>query len=403
MAKPKKTYFKEPKTIPWAQAKRMKRIPRGVWIEPKVPERGARDLHVKITPKGVAVPRYAKIKEGELAIVGHSHYPSLSNAVRAETHKINSVRDADTKLAKLYTTLGMVHADIHNNWSEMNWRQRSATINRLQKLRDNIEGGNALPPDAPIDKVAAVERLDEALADLNAGRVATQLVGVKNDLIARRGDLKRQMAFMPRRREALIREKHVLDLSTFTLLDRVSQLKSKATRSGLSENERDAIATEMRSLLGTLRGRGETQLRKTAHGQVKRALAKLESGDAPKAADQLRRANRTIVTQVSNHTWIYPWRLEQIAKTHGKGADKFKMSIAARQIRIYRENLDYWLSGGSHEPLNSSQIANHLELIGSFFPGTGFDSSMKAAASNVKRGKNETAKKALVAARGKLD
>lgn len=396
-----KVYFKKPPIIPWEKAKRMRRIPRGVWVETRLPKRTARELGVSITEKGGLVPNYEKGPDGKLHIKGYDFYPSLSIAVRRERHKAVGVGDKDVKMARLHSALSILHADIKNNWEGKSGKEQEGVRREIEGLMEEMEGRGALSK-LPIDTQNAVGRLDQALTHLNEGRVSNacaDLVGVSNDIIAQRGEFRAEMARLPRRREAIIREKLQLDLSTFNLLDRLSHLKSATAKGGLKEGERRKILAEMGSVMSALGGRVEPPLKETAYQQVGKAIEHFEKGDVPRAIEQFRLANRSIVRQVSNHAWLYPGRLEQIAKAEGEGADRFKLSIARRQARLYGENLKYWMSDASHEPLNRYHISDHLKLIGGFFPGTGFERNMKNAAGYVEQGKVESAKEALTEAK----
>jgi hypothetical protein len=227
------------------------------------------------------------------------------------------------------------------------------------------------------------------------------LIGVRNDLIARKGDLVRQMAFLPRRRQVLAGTKARLDRTAFDMLDRLSEVMRIANKPGkLSEGERRAVAKRLWDIRDELKTRRtEPRLSKTAYKHVNRAAAKMMDGsveEVREAARLMREGNRAIATHTSRYALLYPKRLGHVAKS---GNARFRTSIARNQAKLYHGNLEYWLSEAPPgERLNRAQIAEHLEAIGGIFPVSQFNEGMKKAAESARKGDIEAAKAAILEA-----
>ena len=373
-------------------------------VEPEVRSRSLDELKIRITKKGVWVPKYTKTRGGKLRRERAAFYPDLPTAIRAETHKIGSVEDAGLRCIGLLGSVTALHKDIYENWKGKSEAERRASIQQMRELRDVIRGDRELSARSPIDRRIAVERLDKALADPRGGELPAMLIGVRNDLIARMGDLTRQKAFLPRRRQVLAGTKAMLDSSAFDMVDQLGELLKAAGRpEKLSVMERKELARRLWDIRDRLKERrAEERLSKTAYKHIDRAAVKFLRGvELQEAVDLMRKGNRAIAAHTSRYALLYPTRLGQVAKS---GDPRFKTSIARNQAKLYHGNLEYWLSEAPPgERLSRAQVAEHLEAIGRVFPVSQFNERMKKAAESARRGDVESAKVAIQEAEKTLE
>jgi hypothetical protein len=382
---PHKRYLKNPKTISWSDARNMKSIPRGVWVEPMLGRRKtAAQLGIRVTESGVKIPNQKK------------PFKSLATAIRQQGHRINSVAASEKKLESLQSEISELHGNIHDNWNSMSGAEQGRALAEVAKLRDKISPLDAGSASFSESMAKALSDLDEAVAEGNQPRLCAKLVQVHNDMTDRRGELRGQLANMPRWRDALTSEKRTRDIEAFEHIDTVHGMIRAV---GEGEAERLRVAEGARSLARRLASANARNLKATARRRLENAAELLEEGKVHGGRNKLKGANRSIASHIANHSWLYSWRLGQVAKS----ADpKFKKDLAKRQARLYSENLDYWLSPASHEPIGPEMAAGNLEAMGKFFPGTGYEKSMIKAAAETRRGSVKRAKAHLDEALKKL-
>ncbi|MBN2518703.1 MAG: hypothetical protein JXB14_07670 [Candidatus Altiarchaeota archaeon] len=391
--KPPRIYLKKPRFVSWEEARGMERIPRGVIVKPKVQSRSLGEISVSVTPEGVFQPYYRKTRAGELELVRYEKHPDLPTAIRANTHKMSSIKDDDLRYVRLHRTLGMLHADIYKNWAGKTEAERAETLRQVERLRTLMQGRQVLTEWNAVDRRRAVERLDRFLEDPRPGTLPSTLVGVNNDIVARRGDLFRQLKYLPRRKSLLVQKKIEMDWSAFSLLDQMSEVRGRMQGAEkLPREQKEAMLVEMRRMRDELGGRVEPELKKDAHQHAKNAVGLLWKNKLPEAVEQLREASKAIAVSNSRYAWLYPERLEQVAKSRDMD---FRRKVAGNQATLYRDNLEYWLSESSHEPLRESHIVEHLELIGEILPNTHFEAVMKRAAQLLRQRRLKMAQQVL--------
>jgi hypothetical protein len=375
---PHKRYLKSPKTIPWSDARNMKSIPRGVWVEPRVGGRKtAAQLGIKVTESGVKIPGQKK------------PFKSLATAIRQQGHRINSVAASEKKLESLQSEISELHGKINDNWNSMSDAERGNALAEVANLRDRISPLDAGSASFSESMAKALSDLDEAVAEGNQPRLCAKLVQVHHDVTDRRGELRGQLANMPRWRGALTSEKRARDIEAFEHIDTVHGMIKAAGEGDAAE--RLKVAEGARSLARRLASANAKNLKATARRRLEKAAELLEEGKVKEGRGKLREANRSIASHISNHSWLYTWRLGQIAKSKDAAgeqgrSERFKKDIVKRQARLYSENLDYWLSPASHEPINPEIAAANLEIMSRLIPNTKFRRSMRLAAGHIRKG-----------------
>jgi hypothetical protein len=392
-----KRYLKEPDTISWAKAKSMKRVPRGVWVEPRVGRpKSARQLGIKVTENGVKVPGHKK------------QFKSLATAIRAQGHKLSSIEEREQDLEKAQEVISELHGRIQDNWNQMSKSEQGKVISEVATLRNKLSPLESSAGSLSESMSKALSDLDEAVAEGNSSRLRAKLVQVHNDITDRRGELRGQLANIPRWRDALAAEKRARDIEAFEHIDTVHNM-IKSAREG-DDAERLRVVEGAKSLGQRLTSANARNLKATARRRLEKAAGLLESGNVTDGVEQLRAANQSIASHISNHSWLYSWRLDQIAKASDKDAkskrtgraDRFRKDIVKRQTRLYAQNLEYWLSPASHEPINEEIAAGNLEALGAFFPKSSFQRRMKSAAGFLRKGKTDLAKARIEEARKEL-
>ncbi len=385
----------------WEQYRREGREPpRGILVRPgRVPERSPEYLHIRITPERVYVPRWPARPDGSLPERPDMiDVKTLPNAIRHEVHKLSGERNANRKMLRIRRSLEMIHARVVDYWNEMSAEEREETWRHISQLHNALRGGRALSDRDALDRRRAVERLDRLLESRHVGSMAATLLGAANDLTSRRNALLPQMRFTDRMRRVLIERKTELDESAFALLDRISE-KRRRVQQGVARRgptKRD-LSQELRRLRSELDDRPEPELRDNAARHVNTAERALRENDLDRAVGSLRKAARAILASNAQYAWLYPSRLDQVAQSRSR---RFKQMVAERQMRLFRDHLDYWHSPESHEPLEPSDIRNLLLQVGELVPGTGLQEAARRAEEQLRRGRISAAKEALSQALG---
>jgi hypothetical protein len=74
--------------------------------------------------------------------------------------------------------------------------------------------------------------------------------------------------------------------------------------------------------------------------------------------------------------------------------------VAKRQLALFRDNLQYWHSRESHEPLRARDVRELLTRVGQLVPGTPLEAAATRAVEELRRGRVQEAKQVLADALG---
>jgi hypothetical protein len=397
--------FLRGREISWRKAWGMKTagkpVPRGVLVRPgRPPSRTLKQLYVQETPNRIYIPRWRTRKDGTLEErpdrIGVADYPT---AIRVEFHKLQGERNANLWMLRVNRAVGLIHGRVVDSWNEMTDREREQVWRHIGQIRRALKGGRAVSAIDSKDRGAAVKRLERLLETRRQGNIASTLVGVANDMTARTNVLAAQMAFTPRLRKALTERKEELDGTAFELLDEVSQYREAIYKGVPAKGEaRRDLMKRLRALRSALDARPEPELMSRAAGHVDTALKAMSKNDNTKAVKSLRKGARAILASNARYSWLLPSRLEQVSKSR---SSEFKNIIARRQLELFRDNLVYWHSPDSLEPLKPRDIRNLMLHVGELVPETDMHDAADKAAQLLGRGKIRTAKEVLEGVVGK--
>ncbi len=392
-------YLQE-REITWREA-RERHIWRGTLIRPGKPRpKPLEQLHVRISPTHVYVPRWPVMEDGSLRETPDMiRLMDLPTAIRQQVHKLEGERSANRRMLRIRHAVEMIHARVVDHWNSMTAEEKEEVWRHLEQIRTALRGRRRISDLDARDRKKAVERLERLLDRRRPGEIAATLVGVANDLTARRNVLLPQMRFTERMRKALIERKTHLDETAFRLLDEVIAHRTRLRREGIPRAGpiKRELLTRLRQLISTLDNRPEPELRENAARHVREAVDALRGRrpDIQRAIGSLRRGARAILASNARYTWLYPSRLDQVAQSQSR---RFKEMIAERQLRLFRDNLEYWHSPKSHEPLSARDIGELLRRIGQLVPGTRLHHAAESAAELLRRRQIREAKQILMQA-----
>jgi len=384
-----KNYLKEREAV-WRSGK----TPRGTFVKPGiVPKRPLDYLHVVVTPTRVYLPRWRRVGADHLAEKPYMvEVADLPTAIRHEVHKLSGERNASKRTLAIRRSVEMLHSRVYERWENMDPAERGETWQQISKLRNALKSKSRLEDVEKDHRARAVKRLERLLELKKPGDIPATLVGVANDLTAHRNVLAPQIAFTGRMRDAIIGKKVELDENAFVMLDRVSEyMKSAKVGVPKSTDKRKLVEglTRLRSDLGA---RPEPELSGRVRGRIDEAIRLLRGNKPGEAVDKLRRGARGIVASNARYAWLYPSRLEQVG---GSKSRSFKRIVAERQLMLFRDNLEYWHSPQSHEPLEPKDIRHLLVRIGGLVPGSELETAARRAAIKMQTGDIPGAKEAL--------
>jgi len=314
--------------------------------------RSTRDLSVSITDWGVYIPRYGRGPDGQLYMKGRTKYKSLPEAIRAQTHTIESLAELSKKHTAEYEEAARLHGQLLN-WKALKPVEKSKVMRGLNKLSDSVEGKRAVGPDDSVYRQEAVEQLDETLAEINTGKITAKMTKVKRILGARKLATERELERIPQRRTVLVDEKKRRDAEAFGLLDRAIRMREDVAKASEDPIEQRRLANAIMNFRDELSKRGEGSLKNTAREQVARAVTEFRGGDSGKASESLRQANRTIAGFISKYALLPQTRIDQIARSDDAA---FKKKVARAQLKIIEDHAEYWKSPHAHESLTTQEV-----------------------------------------------
>jgi hypothetical protein len=350
-------------------------------------------LHVRITPERVYVPRWRTLPDGRLADRPDMiEVKDLPTAIRHEVHKLRGERNANRRALNIRRSIEMIHSRVYERWKQMNSKEREETWRHLEQLHKALRGKRAISEIDSKDRKKAAERLDRLLELRKPGDIPATLVGVANDLTARRNALLPQMRFTRRMRDAIVERKTELDERAFRLLDMVSEHKSKVAKAPKKGAQKRELAEGLRQLKSELAGRHEPELRDDAAKHVGNAIEHLRKNKRGDARESLRKGARAIIASNAKYNWLYPSRMEQVAQSR---SGKFREIIARRQLELFRDNLQYWHSRDSHEPLGPKDIRELLGKVGEMVPGSELQQTAREASELLRKRRVKAAKELL--------
>lgn len=353
-------------------------------VEHKKSAKTLKDLHISVTDFGVYVPRYGHMEDGQLYMKGRRKYKDLNTAIRGETHTLESIEGYAPKHEEDHRAADRVHQQFRR-WSGLTEAEKRKALQLLESVSFQLEGNRAISPADPLFKREAFETLDEALADNNASRISARLVRVKSKLKARAKGSRREQGLVQRRRELMIEEKRVRDKSALDTLRQTMILHRKV-------KEGRATVGELRKLADELSRMPEASRRKTTHKHVQEALESLKKGERSASTRSLRDANKSMAKFVSRFVPLPKKLSEQIAQS---GDKRFKTVVARRQLRLAKENLEYWHSSYSHEPMGPEDIRTLISSAGELVSETNMSNAAERANSLLAKNKVTEAKAAL--------